>query len=92
MIQMRSSNIFSTFKSEFKGQIVLKFDLGLLNTYKLMYFDKNINGNKDSKRNLRAINETCVTLHWVNSTLVKVAERKIVSLAPHLHTGLTENY
>ena len=44
MIQMRSSNIFSTFKSEFKGQIVLKFDLGLLNTYKLMYFDKKSDG------------------------------------------------
>ena len=33
-------------KSEFTGHIVSKFDLGLLNTYKLMYFDKNINGNK----------------------------------------------
>ena len=33
-----------------------------MNNYKLMYFDRNINGNKDGKRNLRAINETCVTL------------------------------
>ena len=33
----------------FKGQIVFKFDLGLLNAYKLMYFDSNVNGNKDFK-------------------------------------------
>ena len=33
----------------FKGQIVFKFDLGLLNAYKLMYFDSNVNGNKDDK-------------------------------------------
>ena len=32
---------FSRLKSEFKGQILSKFDLGLLNTYKLMYFNKN---------------------------------------------------
>jgi hypothetical protein len=36
-------------KSEFKGQILSKFDLGLLNAYKLMYFDGNIDGNKDEK-------------------------------------------
>ena len=29
-------------KSEFKGQIVYKFDLGLLNAYNSMYFDGNI--------------------------------------------------
>ena len=29
--------------------LVSKFDLGLLNAYKLMYFDRNINGNKDEK-------------------------------------------
>ena len=29
--------------------LVSKFDLGLLNAYKLMYFDRNINGNKDDK-------------------------------------------
>jgi hypothetical protein len=36
-------------KSKFTGQKVSKFDLGLLNTYKLMYFDKNINEHKDGK-------------------------------------------
>ena len=40
---------FLRLKSEFKGQIVFKFDLGLLNAYKLMYFYRNINGNKDDK-------------------------------------------
>ena len=50
-----SVNIFSLkgtilwLKSEFTGQIVSKLDLGLLNAYKLMYFDRNFNGNKDSK-------------------------------------------
>ena len=29
-------------KGEFKGQIVSKFDLDLLNAYKSMYFDRNI--------------------------------------------------
>ena len=29
--------------------LVSKFDLGLLNAYKLIYFDRNINGNKDEK-------------------------------------------
>ena len=33
-----------------KGQIVDRFDLGLLNAYKLIYFDRNINGNVDDKR------------------------------------------
>ena len=41
--------------------MVSKIDLGLLDAYKLMYFDRNINGNKDGKI-LRAINESCVTL------------------------------
>ena len=36
-------------KSEFEGQIVPKFDLGLLNAYKLMYFNKNVNGDKDDE-------------------------------------------
>ena len=36
-------------KSEFKGQIVSKFDLGLLNAYNPMYFDRNISENKDGK-------------------------------------------
>ena len=30
-------------KSEFKGQILSKFDLGLLNAYNPMYFDRNTN-------------------------------------------------
>ena len=34
-------------QSEFKGEIAFKFDLCLLNAYKLMYFYININGNKD---------------------------------------------
>ena len=34
------------------------FDLGQLKANKPMYFDRNINGNKDGK-NLRAINELC---------------------------------
>ena len=50
MVLMSLSNLeisikkaeFSHFESELKGQIVSKFDLGLLNTYNLMYFDRNI--------------------------------------------------
>ena len=37
-------------KSEFKGQIVSKFDPGLLNAYNTMYFDRNISENKDGKK------------------------------------------
>ena len=36
-------------KREFKGQIVSRFDLGLLNAYTKMCFDRNINGNRDVK-------------------------------------------
>ena len=39
--------------------LVSKFDLGLLNAYKLMYFDRNINGNKDEKI---LAGDYCVTL------------------------------
>ena len=41
--------IFLKDKSEIKSHKVSKFDLGLLNAYKQMYFDKNMNGNKDGK-------------------------------------------
>ena len=47
-------------KSEFKGQIVSKFDLGLLNAYKPMYFDRNICENKDGKTN-KGSYWSCVT-------------------------------
>ena len=40
---------FSGFKSEFIGPIVSKFYLGLLNAYQVLYFDRNVNGNKDDK-------------------------------------------
>ena len=33
----------------FSGQIVSKVDLGLLNTYKLMYLNRNVNGDKDDE-------------------------------------------
>ena len=36
-------------KSESKDQIVSKFDQGLLDAYKLIQFDRNINGNEDGK-------------------------------------------
>ena len=42
-------------KSGFKGQIVSKFDLGLLNACNLMYFDRNISENKDGKKKVRAV-------------------------------------
>ena len=45
---------FKRLKSEFKGQIVSKFDLGLLNAYNPMYFDRNISENKDGKK-MRAV-------------------------------------
>ena len=48
-------------KREFKDQIVSIFELGLLNTYKLMYFDRNINEIRMAIK-MRAINESCVTL------------------------------
>ena len=37
-------------KSEFKDQIVSKFDLGLLNAYNPMRFDRNISENKEGKK------------------------------------------
>ena len=40
----------SLIKSGFKGQIVTKFDLGLLNSYNIMYFYRNIIENKDGKK------------------------------------------
>ena len=45
---------FKRLKSEFKGQIVSKFDLGLLNAYNPMHFDRNISENKDGKK-MRAV-------------------------------------
>ena len=36
--------------AEFKDQIVSKFDLGLLNAYKPMYFTRKISENKDGKK------------------------------------------
>ena len=47
-------------KSEFKGQIVSKFDLGLLNAYNPMYFDRNISENKDGKK-IEGSYWSCVT-------------------------------
>ena len=38
----RQNSLILKVKSEFKGQIVSKFDLGLPNAYKPMYFDRNI--------------------------------------------------
>ena len=38
---------FLRLKSDFKRQLVSKFDLGLLNAYKPMYFDRNIIENKE---------------------------------------------
>ena len=40
--------------------MVSKIDLGLLDAYKLMYFDRNINGNNDDK-NLDCDYCVCVT-------------------------------
>ena len=50
----------SDFKSEFKGQIVSKFDLGLLNAYKLILIE--ISMKIRMAKILRAINEYCVML------------------------------
>ena len=36
-------------KCWFKGQIISRIDLSLPNAYKLMCFDRNINGNRDDK-------------------------------------------
>ena len=47
----RQNSLILKLKSEFKGQIVSKFDLGLLNAYNSMYFDRNISENKDGKKN-----------------------------------------
>ena len=40
---------FWSLECEYKGQIVSKLDLDLLNEYKLMYFDRNHFGNNDGK-------------------------------------------
>ena len=42
-------------QSGFKGQIVSKFDLGLLNAYNHMYFDRYISNNKNGKKKMRAV-------------------------------------
>ena len=42
-----NSLILKRLKSEFKGKIVSKFALGLLNAYNPMYFDKNISESKE---------------------------------------------
>ena len=42
-------------KSEFKDQIVSKFDIGLLNAYNPMRFDRNISENKEGKKKVRAV-------------------------------------
>ena len=42
--------VFKSLKGEFKGQIVSKFDLDLLNAYNSMHFDRNISGNKGEKK------------------------------------------
>ena len=40
---------FFRLKCWFKGQIISRIHLSLPNAYKLMYFDRNINGNRDVK-------------------------------------------
>ena len=74
--------------------MVSKFDLGLLNKYKLMYFDRNINGNKDGNKDAKiweAINESCVTsislllctmcsVHYGKSKRMRFNEIKILKV------------
>ena len=38
---------FFTLKCWFKGQIISRIQLNILNAYKMMCFDRNINGNRD---------------------------------------------
>ena len=45
----RQDSLVLKLKSDSKGQIVAKFDLGLLNIYKLVNFDRNVNGNVDDE-------------------------------------------
>jgi len=40
---------FFSLKCWFKGQIISRIHIGLPNAYKLMCFDRNINGNRDVK-------------------------------------------
>ena len=59
---------FCRLKCWFKGQIISKIHLRLPNAYKLMCFDRNINGNKDVK----FFEWDYWSLHWrKNLTLVR---------------------
>ena len=50
LVSKRQNSLILKVKREFKGQIVWKFDLGLLNADNLMYFDINISEDKDGKK------------------------------------------
>ena len=47
-----------------KGKMVPKFDLGLLKEYKVMYYDRNTNGNKDGKI-LESNKWVLCNQHWI---------------------------
>ena len=51
---------FFSFKCWFKGQIIFRIHLILPNAYKLMCFDRNINGNRDVK----FFERDYWSLHW----------------------------
>ena len=66
---------FFRFKCWFKGQIISKIHLSLPNAYKLMCFDRNINGNRDVK----FFEWDYWSLHWrKNLTLVNTYEISLV--------------
>jgi len=59
---------FFSLKCWFKGQMMSKIHLSLPNAYKLMCFDRNVNGNRDVK----FLECDKWSLHWYkNLTLVK---------------------
>ena len=60
-------------KSEFRNQMVSKFDLGLLNAYKLICFDRNIDG--------KTIIESCVTPWWQVAPHCTWIDKKLIFLS-----------
>ena len=52
-------------KSEFKGQIICKFDLDLPNAYNPICFDRNISENRDGKKMKAAVYLVYRTVNYI---------------------------
>ena len=67
---------FFRLKCWFKGQIISRIHLSLPNAYKLMCFDRNINGNRDDK----FFDWDYWSLHWPKKLTLIISESRIVEI------------